>query len=167
MTAAAPLRLLRTVRFDASDERVYDKAAAPDEWAVSGAFAFAGLDPAQVAGKLRQAFANGFLGLASFGRSTFAAVSEATPGDLAAAERALAEHLCSAHGAPDMEAALAAARDEAAFVLDLCREAPVNTVFTVWRTWDAAGAIKEEFRTIRPPSGEPLHARIWTVVDEP
>ncbi len=49
---------------------------------------------------------------------------------------------------------------------ELARDAPINTVFTVRRTWDAEGRIKEEFRTIRPPTGEPQHARIWTVVDD-
>jgi hypothetical protein len=161
------MKLLRTIRFDASDERVFELAAAPEEWAVSGAFAFAGLEPAAVAGKARQAFANGFLGLASFGRSTFATVAEATPADLEAVAQLLAEHFVVAHGAPDEAAALPAAEEEARFVLDLCRDAPINTVFTVRRTWDADGRIKEEFRTIRPPTGEPLHARIWTVVDEP
>jgi hypothetical protein len=161
------MKLLRTIRFDASDERVFELAAAPEEWAVSGAFAFASLDPAAAAGRTRQAFANGFLGLASFGRSTFATVTEATPADLEAIEQLLAAHFVTAHGAPDVAAALPAAQEEGRFVLDLCRDAPINTVFTVRRTWDADGRIKEEFRTIRPPAGEPLHARIWTVVDEP
>ena len=44
-------------------------------------------------------------------------------------------------------------------MLELARDAPINTVFTVRRTWDAQGRIKEEFRTIRPPTGEPLHAK--------
>ena len=160
------MKLLKTIRFDASDERVFELAAAPEEWAVSGAFAFAGLGPDAIVGKTRQAFANGFLGLLSFGRSTFATVAEATQLDLAEFERRLAEHFVSAHAAPGAEVALSAAREEAAFVVELCRDAAVNTVFTVRRTWDARGQIKEEFRTIRPPTGEPLHAKIWTVVDD-
>jgi len=160
------MKLLRTIRFDASDERVYELAAAPEEWAVSGAFAFAGLAQGEIAGKVRQAFANGFLGVASLGRSTFATVAEATPEDLGEIERLLASHFVAALGAPGINAALPAAREETAFVVELCREAPINTVFTVRRTWDAKGQIKEEFRTIRPPAGEPLHAKIWTTVDD-
>ena len=34
------MRLARTLRFDESDERVFERAAEPDEWAVSGAFEF-------------------------------------------------------------------------------------------------------------------------------
>jgi hypothetical protein len=160
------MKLLRTIRFDASDERVFARAAAAEEWAVSGAFEFADLGGEALTGKMRQAFANGFLGLASFGRSTFATVAEATDADLATAEDALARHLVDAHGAPGLNAALPAAREELQFVLDLCCGAPINTVFTVRRTRDAAGEIKEEFRTIRPPTGGPLHARVWTVVDD-
>ncbi|MGI9386569.1 MAG: DUF6505 family protein, partial [Methyloligellaceae bacterium] len=39
------MKFLRTIRFDESDDHVFDRAAAPDEWAVSGAFAFAEIDP--------------------------------------------------------------------------------------------------------------------------
>ena len=35
------MRFPRTIRLDASDERVFAQAAEPEEWAVSGAFAFA------------------------------------------------------------------------------------------------------------------------------
>lgn len=161
------MKLLRTIRFDASDERVFECAAAPEEWAVSGAFAFANLAPADMVGKMRQAFANGFLGAASFGRSTFATVAEATQADCEALETALVRHFMTVYAAPSLDAALPAAREEAAFVAELCRDAAINTVFTVRRTWDADGRIKEEFRTIRPPAaGEPVHAKIWTVIDE-
>ena len=160
------IKMLKTIRFDASDERVYELAAAPEEWAVSGAFAFAGLPGEALVGKTRQAFANGFLGLTSFGRSTFATVGEVTPADLEGVEHALALHLVAQHGAPQLEAALPAAKEEVRFVLDLCRDAPINTVFTVRRTRDAQSQIKEEFRTIRPPTAEPLHAKVWTVVDD-
>lgn len=157
------MKLLRTIRFDSSDDRVFEHAAASDEWAVSGAFAFAHLAPSDVTGKVKQAFANGFLGLESFGRSTFATVAEAD--QVAADEIAfrLARHFVDVYGAPDTEAAWPAAQEELAFVLDLCRDVPINTVFTVRRFFDSDGKIKEEFRTIKPPSGEPVHARIWTV----
>jgi hypothetical protein len=160
------MKLLKTIRFDASDERVFEHAAGPDEWAVSGAFAFAGLAAEAITGKTRQAFANGFLGLASLGRSTFATVAQALPADLEEIEQLLAAHFVSGHGAPGLAAALPAARQEAQFVVDLCRDAPIGTVFTVRRTLDAGGHIKEEFRTIRAPAAEAQHARIWTVVDD-
>jgi hypothetical protein len=64
------VKLLRTIRLDASDSFVFERAAEPGEWAVSGAFAFAHCDQAQLQGKARAAFRAGFLGLGSLGRST-------------------------------------------------------------------------------------------------
>ena len=159
------MKLLRTIRFDQSDDHVFDDSAGPDEWAVSGAFAFAHLSSGEVTGKLKQAFANGFLSLESFGRSTFAAVAEPDAGDEARLAEALAAHLRDRYGAPDIEAALPAAREELAFVADLVAEAPINTVFTVRRSHDEQDAIREEFRTVTPPS-KPVHTRIWDVVDD-
>jgi hypothetical protein len=84
---------------------VFDLAAVPEEWAISGAFAFAGAAPDSLTGKSRQAFANGFLGLASLGRSTFTTVAEATAADLGQIEQVLTNHFISACGAPDEAAA--------------------------------------------------------------
>ena len=44
---AARMKLLRTIRLDASDTFVFDPPAEPGEWAVSGAFVFWGGDPAR------------------------------------------------------------------------------------------------------------------------
>lgn len=156
------IKLLRTLRFDQTDIRVFEHAAEPGEWACSGAFAFAGHD-GDFTGKTRQAFANGFLGLGSFGRATFTTVGEATDEEREAIELTLAAHVVEAYGAPSIAAALLAVREEIDFVEDLCRDVPINTVFTVRRTRDEAGAIKEEFRQIRPPAGEAAHARVWTI----
>ncbi len=157
------VKLLRTIRFDQSDQVVFDVAAEEGEWAVSGAFAFADGDPSLFKGKIKQAFANGFLGVASFGRSTFAVVAAAKQEDRDEIVFRLAQHFIAHYGAPDLEAAWAAAEDEVAFAQGLANDQPINTVLTVRRLHDATGVIKEEFRTIRPPTGEPLHARIWTV----
>lgn len=160
------MKFLRTIRFDMSDDHVYEVAAAPEEWAVSGAFAFAEMNPGELAGKTKQAFANGFLGLASFGRSTFATVAEIEEAERAELERALAEHFVARYGAPDVETALPAAREEADFIADLCRDSLINTIFTVHRHFDEEGRIREAFRSIQAPSSEPMHTRIWDVVDD-
>jgi hypothetical protein len=73
------LMLPRTIRLDPSDTFVYALAAEPGEWAVTGTFLFFGADPAGFAGKQRQAFRAGFLGIDSFGWSTLAVVTPATP----------------------------------------------------------------------------------------
>ena len=160
------MKFLQTIRFDTSDDNVFERAAPPDEWAVSGAFAFAGLAPDTITGKTKQAFANGFLGVGSFGRSTFACVGEMSEAERGRVEQALAGHFVSAYGAPDEAAALPAAREEADFIADLCRDSLVNTVFTVRRRFDEDGQIREEFRTIQAPSAEALHTRIWNVVED-
>ncbi len=160
------MKFLRTIRFDPSDENVFDRAAVPDEWAVSGAFEFAAREPESVTGKAKQAFANGFLSLESFGRSTFASVAELGEEDLVEVERRLARHFVESYGAPDEEAALPAAREEARFVLDLCKDSLINTIFTVQRRFAEDGQIKEEFRTIKAPDARPMHTRIWNVVED-
>ena len=45
------VKLIRTIRLDPSDTFVFEKAAEPGEWAVSGAFAFWSRDPAMLEGK--------------------------------------------------------------------------------------------------------------------
>jgi len=158
-------RFLKVIRFDGSDDHVFERAAAPDEWAVSGAFAFAHLADAEFTGKLRQAFANGFLGLPSLGRTTFATVAAIDDEQWQAVEDILTRHIHEAYGAPDEAAARAAAADEMAFIAELAGGQPVNTVLTVRRVLDGDGRIREEFRDIRPPS-EPEHARIWDIAND-
>lgn len=160
------MKFLRTIRFDASDDNVYEVAAGPDEWAISGAFAFTGLAPEEVKGKLRQGFANGFLGLTSFGRSTFATVAEIDAEELVMVQRTLATHFVERYGAPNKDAALTAAQEEADFVRELCEDSLVNTVFTVRRLFDEDGEIREEFRIVKAPGGQPLHTRIWSIEED-
>ncbi len=159
------MKFLRVIRFDESDEAVFDNAAVPDEWAVSGGFAYSGITAEHLVGKTRQAFANGFLGLPSFGRSTFATVGEMTEDEHESVTGLLSRHFVENYGAPDADAANAAAREELAFVVDLCADQPVNTVFTLRRVLDEDGEVREEFRIITPPS-EPVHTRVWDVVED-
>jgi len=159
-------KILRTIRFDGSDAYVFERAAEADEFAVSGAFAFADLADDAFKGKTRQAFANAFLGLESLGRSTFVSVAEANEDVVATARQLLCDHFLAEYGAPDRESAEAAADDEIAFAMSLAEDAPINTIFTVRRTRNDAGEISEEFRTIKPPTDGPAHARIWTLVDD-
>lgn len=80
-------------------------------------------------------------------------------------ETALARHFVAVYGAPDLDTALPAAREEIGFICDLVADAPINTVFTVRRFHDDDGEIREEYRTVAPPSA-PIHTRIWDVVDD-
>ena len=97
------MKLLRTIRLDASDGFVFARAAAPGEWAVSGAFAFAHVDIQKLTGKARAAFRSGFLGIESLGWSTLVEVVEASETERDAAVERLARQLVDHFGAPDRE----------------------------------------------------------------
>jgi len=141
------MKLARTIRFDESDENVFRLAAEPDELAVSGAFAFSNLAEADLTGKLRQEFANGWLGLESFGRATFVAVTRVTEAEKDQAVMRLAAHFVSDYGAPSLEAALPVAAEEVAYMLDLCEAHKPNTLLIVERTLEEVG-VREAFRVI-------------------
>jgi hypothetical protein len=145
------MKLLRTIRLDPSDTFVFERAAAPGEWAVSGAFAFWDGDPAQLAGKQRSAFRSGFLGVESLGWSTLVQIVEAKEGDRATVVDTLARGLVERFGAPDLETARRAAAEEVAFAESLCDHA-VDTLVAVHRTVED-GEIREAFRTLRPRGG--------------
>ena len=157
------MRFPRTIRLDGSDAQVFERAAAPGEWAVSGAFAFADSTPEALRGKSAQAFARGFLGTKSFGWSTLVAVAEIAPDDFQGVVEGLARHFVECYGAPSRAAARPAAEAEAAFAGGLC-EHKLNTLIAVERSFGPDG-ILERFRTIEPLKGG-RHARIWTVVVE-
>ena len=72
------LKLPRTIRLDPSDTFVFERAAEPGEWAVSGAFVFWDSNPASLGQKQRVALRSGFLGIESLGWSTLAVGTEAT-----------------------------------------------------------------------------------------
>ena len=159
------MKFLKTIRFDPSDSQVFENAAGPDEWAIPGGFRFANAVEDKLAGKEKQAFSNGFLSLASFGFSTFVSVAEISPEEKDEITARLVLHFIDHYGAPSPDAAEVAAQQEIAFVLDLCEQVPINSVFTLRRIFDDNAAIKEEFRIVDVP-GETLHARVWDVVEE-
>jgi hypothetical protein len=151
------MKLLRTIRLDPSDTFVFERAAEPGEWAVTGAFMFADGDPARLEGKARTAFRAGFLGVASLGWSTLVQIVEASDSDRAAAVDTLAKQLVAQFGAPDMASAAAAANEEFEFAASLC-DHPLDTLIALHRSHDG-GEIRETFRTLRPKDGpKPLRA---------
>jgi len=147
------MKLLRTIRLDPSDTFVFEPPAEPGEWAVSGAFAFWGGDPAALQGKARAAFRSGFLGVESLGWSTLVQIVEVSDTDRANLVEALATQLVERFGAPDLPAAAAAAEEEVAFVESLCTQ-PQDTLIAVHRTYEN-GEVREAFRTLRPREGAP------------
>src|SRR6478752_6629737 len=114
------LRFPRTIRLDPSDTFVFERAAEPGEWAVSGAFVFWDQDPAALGQKQRVALRSGFLGVESLGWSTLAIVTEATETDRQSVVECLAAHLLARFGAPDLQGARDAAEEEVTFATSLC-----------------------------------------------
>ncbi len=139
----------RVIRLDDSDLNVFETAADIGEWAISGAFAFSDWTEDDLTGKQRQAFANGWLGLDTFGRSTFVAVSPITDAEVAALTDALAAHFVVAYGAPSLEAALPVAAREIEQMQEMCEDHAPNTLMVVERTLEDVG-IREKFRMIKP-----------------
>ena len=156
------MKLLRTIRLDPSDTFVFDRAAEPGEWAVSGAFMFADVDPDALDGKARAAFRSGFLGVASFGWSTLVQIVEASDADRAALVDTLARQLEQQLGAPDAAAARAAAEEEVAFAASLCDQ-PRDTLIAVRRSCEG-GTFREAFRTLRS-RGERKPMRAFSLVE--
>lgn len=154
------MKLPRAIRLDPSDTFVFERAAEPGEWAVSGAFLFGETPTDAMGAKERHAFRSGFLGVESLGFSTLVTVSVATPAEREAATEALARRFLSL-GAPSAEEARRAAEEEIAFAASLCDHAE-GTLIAVERRRDEEGEVRERFRTLRPretvPGADRLHA---------
>jgi hypothetical protein len=146
------VKLLRTIRLDVSDTFVFEKAAEPGEWAVSGAFVFWDRDPSALEGNARSTFRGGFLGVASLGWSTLVQIVEASEDDRLAVIDTLAKQLVANFGAPTVADARAAAEEEVAFAESLCSQ-PRDTLVAVHRSFDN-GEVRETFRTLRPREGQ-------------
>jgi hypothetical protein len=156
------MKLLRTIALDPSDTFVFDPAAEPGEWAVSGAFRFWNGEPDKLQGKARTAFRAGFLGVTSWGWSTLVQIVDADESDRTAAVDLLAHQLVERMGAPDFAAARVAAEEETTFAQSLC-EHPSGTLIAVHRTW-ADGEIREAFRTLSP-RGTPKPLRAFSFLE--
>lgn len=142
------MKMLRTIRLDPSDTFVFERAAEPGEWAVTGTFAFWHCDLSALSGKARTAFRSGFLGVNSLGYSTLVQVVEAREQDRDAAIGLLAERLVSQFGAPDQDAARASASEEIAFATSLA-DHDSGTLVALHRAYEE-GEIREQFRTLKP-----------------
>lgn len=150
------MKLARVIRLDESDLNVFETPGLAGEWAISGAFEFSDWGKAEIVGKARQAFSNGWLGLESFGRSTFVAVAKITEQEYETLVTSLADHFVAGFGAPDRDAALPVARAEIDHMREMCEDQDDNTIIVVSRELEEMG-VREAFRVI-PPQDAPLEA---------
>ena len=158
------LKLLRAIALDPSDTFVFDAAAEPGEWAVSGAFRFCDRDPAKLQGKERAAFRGGFLGVQSWGWSTLAQIVPATEDDYRSLVDLLARQLVDRFGAPDPATARTAAEEEVAFAQLLCTH-PISSLVAVHRS-ARDGEVRESFRRLQLREGHGhAHSRAFSFME--
>ena len=158
------MKLARTIRFDPSDLNVFPLAAEEGEWALVGTFCFADIPPAELSGKIKQAFSNGFLGTESFGFSTLVSVVNTRDDDVEALTERVASAFVERLGAPNLEVARAAAGEEIAFMAELCLPHEAGTLLTISREIGENG-IRESFRSL-PKADSCAEQKIWTVVED-
>ena len=111
--------------------------------------------------KEQLAFKNGWLGTKSFGFSSLVEVAEIDQTAFDGVVERLAHHFMEVYGAPSVEAALPAAREEAEYAAGLC-EYKVHTLLSIERDLSDDGEIVERFRVITPQRAQD-HAKIWTI----
>lgn len=143
------MKLARAIHFDESDQRVFASPAQTGEYCVSGGFEFSNWTDADLVGKAKQAFTNGWLGLTTGGRVTFVAVTKIEPSELDDLAQTLAAHFVTYYGAPSVEAALPVALEELSHMSELCEDHAPNTLLTVARELTHAG-VREAYRSIEP-----------------
>ncbi|SMX44356.1 DUF6505 family protein [Actibacterium lipolyticum] len=141
------MKLARAIHFDESDQNVFFSPARTGEWAISGGFEFSNWSDGDLVGKARQAFANGWLGVETFGRVTFVAVTQIEPSEMEALADRLAQHFVDVYGAPSLDVARPTALDELNHMAELCEDHAPNTVLTVMRELTDAG-VREQYRFI-------------------
>ena len=159
------MNLARAIHFDESDMNVFHSPARTGEWCISGGFEFSNWGEADLTGKARQAFANGWLGLETFGRVTFVAVTQVEEAEIEILVGHLAQHFVDLYGAPSVEAATGVAREEIMQMVDLCNDHDHNTLITVARELTDAG-VKETYRTIEAQAAGLEQFAIHGSIDE-
>jgi hypothetical protein len=159
------MKLARALHFDESDRNIFHIAARTGEWAISGGFEFSDWSEADLKGKNRQAFANGWLGLETFGRVTFVAVTTIEQAEVDALAKRLAEHFVDMYGAPSVELALPVAQQELEHALDLCEDHDPNTLLAVSRELTEAG-VREAFRAIKSEEADIMQFAVHGSLDD-
>tara|TARA_X000000950_G_scaffold86700_1_gene109037 strand:- start:1114 stop:1617 length:504 start_codon:yes stop_codon:yes gene_type:complete len=158
------MKLARVIRFDRSDLNIFPTTADEGEWAIAGSFSFANLNPDDLTGKVRQAFANGFMGVPSFGYATLVSVSTASDSDVTAITDQLTRHFIAEYGAPSSDLACQAAVEEIGFMAEMCDEHKTGTLLSVSRSMTDEG-ISESFRSIAKADSCSTQ-QLWTIVED-
>jgi hypothetical protein len=157
------MHLAKTMRLDISDKKIFPNPAEPGEWAIAGTFSYLDIDYGGLDSKEKIAYKSGWLGLSSFGQSTLVCVTVITEFEIQQITHKLAEHIFNEFEAPNMLAALDAARHEISDMSALC-DHPTGTLLAIGREFDEIG-IREQVGKIQSSNGV-NHARIWEITPE-
>ena len=158
------MKFAKTIRFDKSDLNVFENASEEAEWAISGAFEFSNDLNENLTGKRKQSFANGFLGLDTFGRSTLVSIVSIDESKKNLILDKLANYFIEKYGAPNLHEAKKVAKEEINFMIDICENHEIGSLMAVSRTLEDDG-IYEKFRHI--PKGDACsNQKIWATVSE-
>ena len=160
------MKLARAIHFDESDSRVFHNPARTGEWCISGGFEFSNWGEADLVGKARQAFSNGWMGCETNGRVSFVAVTQIEPQEQDAIAGLLAQHFVDIYGAPSLDAARTVAMEEISQMAELCADHAPNTLLTVARELTEAG-VKEAYRAIEPQDADLNQFAVHGSLDEP
>ncbi len=141
------MMLARAIHFDESDMNIFHKPARTGEWCISGGFEFSNWSEADLTGKARQAFSNGWLGVETFGRVSVVAITQIEQAELDTLVTALAQHFVDIYGAPSVAEAEGVAREELMHMVETCDGQPANTLLLITRELTEAG-VKESVRIV-------------------
>tara|TARA_B100001175_G_C19476630_1_gene624699 strand:- start:338 stop:820 length:483 start_codon:yes stop_codon:yes gene_type:complete len=158
------MKYAKIIRFDKSDLNIFPLIAEEGELAIVGTFSFFNLNEENLKGKMKQAFSNGFLGIPSFGYSTFITLTEVKEEDLKKLKSCLSDCFLKKYGAPSLEHAKKAADEEVNLMLDLCSSHDKGSLISISREMSKEG-IKENFRHL-PKAESCAEQNIWTFEEE-
>jgi hypothetical protein len=139
-------KLLRAVRLDDSDERVFRGcgAATDGEWVVTGGYAVCDFDAAPRCDPACRCESS-FVAVGASRRCSIAEVAEASDEQAEELVQALAWHLVKVWGAPSWEAAHAAAADEVRHTAEVCETLAPEVWITVKRQRGENAALEEQY----------------------
>ena len=157
------MKLAKTIQLDVSDTHVFERVAEVGEWAITGTFSFVDIDPSNWTSKQQLAFRTAWLGIGSFGHSTFVQVVEMSNPEYEQAIQTLSKYLTDVYNAPSQETAKSAAQQEIDDMIAMC-DHPPGTLLSIERS--IAEQNITEKTSVLAPSGSSSHAKIWDIVED-
>ena len=157
------MNLEKTVQLDPSDLRIFERPAAIGEWAIAGTFTFVDSDPVAWSKNQTLAFQSAWLGIGSFGYSTFVQATAISSTEYKQLLLTLTAHLTDHYMAPSLEAATDAAKQEIDDMATLCNHPP-GTLLAIERTID--GQNITEITRIIEGSEDQKTPQIWATIDD-